>query len=42
MPERPTPQLHIAVCDDEVIDRKRAKRITTDIMEAEGLSLIHI
>lgn len=38
MPERPTPQLHIAVCDDEVIDRKRAKRITTDIMEAEGLA----
>lgn len=38
MSERPTPQLHIAVCDDGPIDRQQAETLTTDIMTAEGLA----
>lgn len=38
MPENPNPQLRIAVCDDEAIDRQQAEKLTTKIMEAEGLA----
>lgn len=38
MPERSTPQLHIAVCDDEPIDLKQTKKLAAGIMEAEGLA----
>ena len=37
MPENPNPQLHIAVCDDEAIDRQQAEMLTNEIMAAEGL-----
>ena len=37
MPENPNPQLHIAVCDDQAIDRQQAETLTNEIMEAEGL-----
>ena len=38
MPENPNPQLHIAVCDDELIDRQQASTLTNEIMETEGLT----
>lgn len=38
MPENPNPQLHIAVCDDQAIDRQQAETLTNKIMEAEGLA----
>ena len=38
MPEHPTPQLHIAVCDDEPIDRQQASTLAAAIMEAERLA----
>ena len=37
MPENPNPQLQIAVCDDEAIDRQQAETLTTEIMAEEGL-----
>lgn len=36
MPENPNPQLHIAVCDDEPIDRQQVSVLTTEIMVLEG------
>lgn len=38
MPENANPQLRIAVCDDEPIDCQQAEKLTTEIMEAEGLA----
>lgn len=38
MPENSSPQLQIAVCDDEPMDRQQAETLTTDIMTAEGLA----
>ena len=38
MPERLNPQLHIAVCDDERIDREQAAALTCEILAAEGLT----
>lgn len=38
MPENPNPKLHIAVCDDELIDRQQAEKLTSEIMAAEGLA----
>ncbi len=38
MLEHLNPQLQIAVCDDETMDRQQAETLTTDIMTAEGLS----
>lgn len=38
MTENLDPQLRIAVCDDEPIDCQQAEKLTTEIMEAEGLS----
>lgn len=38
MPENPNSQLHIAVCDDEPIDRHQTETLTTEIMAAEGLA----
>ena len=37
MPAAPNPQLQIAVCDDEAIDRQQAADLTREIMKAEGL-----
>lgn len=37
MPEHTNQQLHIAICDDESIDRQQAEQFTTEIMAAEGL-----
>lgn len=37
MPENSTPQLQIAVCDDEPIDCRQAADLTCEIMTAEGL-----
>lgn len=37
MPENPTPQLQIAVCDDEPIDLRQAAGLTREIMAAEAL-----
>lgn len=38
MSEKPNPQLQIAVCDDELIDRQQAEKLTSEIMAAEGLA----
>lgn len=38
MPAAPNQPLHIAVCDDESIDRQRAASLTREIMGAEGLA----
>lgn len=38
MPENQNPQLQIAVCDDEPIDRRQAAELTREIMEAERLA----
>ena len=38
MPEAPNQQLHIAICDDEQIDRQQAADLTREIMVAEGLA----
>lgn len=37
MPEHTNQQLHIAICDDESIDRQQAEQLTTEIIAAEGL-----
>lgn len=37
MPEHTNQQLHIAVCDDESIDRQQAEQLTAEIIAAEGL-----
>jgi len=37
MPATPKQQLHIAICDDETIDRQQAADLTSEIMAAEGL-----
>lgn len=36
MPEHANPQLQIAICDDDSIDRQQAADLTREIMEAEG------
>lgn len=38
MPATPNQQLHIAICDDESIDRQQAADLTRAIMTAEGLA----
>ena len=38
MPATPNQQLHIAICDDEPIDRQQAADLTREIMTAEGLA----
>lgn len=38
MPAAPNQQLHIAVCDDESIDRQQTADLTRGIMAAEGLA----
>ena len=38
MPEHLNPQLQIAVCDDEPMDRQQAADLTHEIMGAEGLA----
>ena len=38
MSATPNQQLHIAICDDEPMDRQQAEALTTDIMTAEGLA----
>ena len=38
MPETPNQQLHIAICDDESIDRQQAADLTREIMDTEGMS----
>ena len=38
MPETRNQPLHIAVCDDEPIDRQQAASLTREIMAAEGLA----
>lgn len=38
MPATPNQQLHIAICDDESIDRQQAADLTREIMAAEGLA----
>lgn len=38
MPENLNPQLQIAICDDEPMDRQQAADLTNDIMTAEGLA----
>lgn len=38
MPLAPGQQLHIAVCDDEALDRRQAAELTGGILAAEGLS----
>lgn len=38
MPENLNPQLQIAICDDESIDRQQAADLTREIMAAEGLA----
>lgn len=38
MPAIPNQQLHIAICDDESIERQQAATLTREIMAAEGLS----
>ena len=38
MPAAPNQQLHIAICDDESIDRQQAADLTRAIMTAEGLA----
>lgn len=40
MPATPNQQLHIAICDDESIDRQQAADLTRAIMTAEGLGPI--
>lgn len=37
-PATPNQQVHIAICDDESIDRQQAADLTREIMEAEGLA----
>lgn len=37
MPATPNQQLHIAICDDESIDRQQTADLTREIMVAEGL-----
>lgn len=37
MPLEPGQQLHIAVCDDESMDRQQAAGLTRELMSAEGL-----
>lgn len=38
MPATPNQQLHIAICDDESIDRQQAANMAREIIAAEGLS----
>ena len=38
MPVTPNQQLHIAICDDESIDRQRAADLTNEISTEEGLA----
>ncbi len=38
MPERPTQQITLAVCDDEASDRQHIAELTTDILKAEQIS----
>lgn len=38
MPATPNQQLHIAICDDESIDRQQTADLTREIMAAEGLA----
>lgn len=38
MPAAPNQQLHIAICDDESIDRQQAADLTREIMVAGGLA----
>ena len=38
MPVTPNQQLHIAVCDDEPVDRQQAANLTNEILAAEGLA----
>ena len=38
MPEPIRQQLHIAVCDDETIDREQTIRMTQEVLRAEGIA----
>ena len=38
MQETARPQLHIAVCDDEALERQRIADLVNQIMPEEGLS----
>lgn len=38
MPAMPNPQLRIAICDDESIDRRQVADLTNEIIKAEGLA----
>lgn len=37
MPEHANPQLQIAICDDESIDRQQAADLTREIMEGASI-----
>ena len=37
MPDNPTSQLRMAVCDDESTDRQQMEKLAAEIMEAERL-----
>lgn len=38
MPENPDSKMHIAVCDDEPLDRRNAAGLTEKILSAEGMA----
>lgn len=38
MPAMPNPQLRIAICDDESIDRRQVADLTNEIIKVEGLA----
>lgn len=39
MPEKPDPMIHIAICDDEVADRRQTEALVKEIMGDEGVAV---